>query len=84
MAAEVRGLDDREEIANRHTRRSNPCAHDARYFAGAWMSCGVIAKPAIDHAERQAATSHNLDEPLIRALRPADVIIGKLSHIAAR
>jgi hypothetical protein len=33
---------------------------------------------------RQAATSHNLDEPLIRVLRPVGVITGKLSLIAAR
>jgi hypothetical protein len=41
-------------------------------------------KADIGPAGRQAATSHNLDEPLIRALRPVGVITGKLSLIAAR
>ena len=80
--AQVAGLDDRDEIAIGTRSDLMPTYMTRDISLVRTGRARDLACKAGD--KRQAATSHNLDEPLISALRPAGVIAGKLSFITTR
>lgn len=70
------------------TQKRGPCIRDLVPIKVGWVYAGIAEGIAVNSRNRgkarcQAATSHNLDEPRIRVVRPAGVMTGKLSIMTA-